>query len=383
MSFLTDTQKTLFSGSFVFYDRGVILTRSGLNGLQKISLSLMGFLMLLTFLGANLQAALWQSSAWLVSTVLPAVVVDLTNSERSQNQVAPLVRSDVLDRAAQQKAEHMARQQYFAHYSPDGVSPWYWFEEVGYTYAHAGENLAIHFTDSTEVVEAWMHSPAHRQNIVGQQYTEIGVGTAKGKYEGYDTVFVVQLFGTPAVPVVQPTVPAATSEAVTIETEVVAPTPVSGESLPAVAAETSNQTESPRVVTTATEALTNETSQQPIETLATLSNQTIDFTAKDIVSIQLSPIATSSGLAVAQIVTPIEAKHAGFTLSTLATQPNTALQFVYTTLAVVVVLLLSLSIVLETKGLRFTQVAYSIMLLCGMGTLWYLHTVLTSGAVVA
>ena len=174
-------------------------TVRGLNLLQKISMSLMAVLVMITFVAANLHAILWQSSDWLVSTVLPAVVVDLTNDEREDNAAPPLRRNTTLDEAARMKAEHMAKHEYFAHHSPDGVSPWYWFNEAGYTYAHAGENLAIHFTDSSEVVDAWMDSPSHRKNIVDGKFTEIGVGTAKGEYEGYDTVYVVQLFGTPAV----------------------------------------------------------------------------------------------------------------------------------------------------------------------------------------
>jgi hypothetical protein len=105
----------------------------------------------------------------------------------------------VLDESAKRKAEDMRDNQYFAHDSPDGVEPWYWFEKVGYDYVHAGENLAIYFDDSEEVVNAWMHSPLHKDNILKKEYTEIGVATVKGKYKGYDTVFVVQHFGTPSV----------------------------------------------------------------------------------------------------------------------------------------------------------------------------------------
>ena len=162
--------------------------------LQRFAVTLMMLLVLLTFVGANLHALLWQSSQWLVSTVLPAVVVDLTNEERAEFSEAPLRRNSILDEAARQKAEHMAQKEYFAHYAPDGTSPWFWFDQAGYVYAHAGENLAIHFTDSEEVVEAWMDSPSHRENIVSGKFTEIGVGTAKGEFEGYETVYVVQLF---------------------------------------------------------------------------------------------------------------------------------------------------------------------------------------------
>ncbi len=169
--------------------------------LQKVSMVMMVGLVLLSFAMTNLQALWWQSSDWLVGAVLPAVVVDLTNKERGDLYLNTLTRSQALDEAARLKAEHMAKNSYFAHYSPDGVTPWYWFDQVSYKYLHAGENLAIHFTDSKSVVDAWMNSPTHRANITNQKFTEIGVGTAKGVYEGYNAVFVVQLFGAPALDV--------------------------------------------------------------------------------------------------------------------------------------------------------------------------------------
>ena len=172
-------------------------TAHALDPLQRLSLLFMAGLLVLTFVATNMQAVLWQSSDWLVGVVLPAVVVNLTNDNRADT--TPLSRSSVLDEAASAKAAHMAEHSYFAHFAPDGTTPWYFFDEAGYVYAHAGENLAIHFSDSAEVVEAWMNSPAHRQNIENSLFTEIGVGTAKGRYKGYDTVFVVQLFGAPAV----------------------------------------------------------------------------------------------------------------------------------------------------------------------------------------
>jgi hypothetical protein len=91
----------------------------------------------------------------------------------------------------------MAKEGYFAHDSPSGVTPWEWFDEVEYTYETAGENLAIDFSDSDAVVDAWMDSRLHRENILEEDFTEIGIATARGEYEGRETVFVVQMFGTP------------------------------------------------------------------------------------------------------------------------------------------------------------------------------------------
>ncbi len=165
--------------------------------LQKAAMIGMVGLVLLSFFATNLQALWWQSSDWLVGAVLPATIINLTNDERADLATPTLNRSVLLDKAAKLKAEDMAKKHYFSHYSPSNISPWYWFNQVNYDYLHAGENLAIYFTDSEAIVKAWMKSPSHRANIVDQKYTEIGVGTAKGIYNGYKTVYVVQLFGTP------------------------------------------------------------------------------------------------------------------------------------------------------------------------------------------
>jgi len=369
----------------------------GPNLLQKISMSLMAMLVLLTFVGANLHALLWQSSEWLISTVLPAVVVDLTNQQRASNAAVPLQRNALLDEAARLKAEHMAKHQYFAHHSPDGVSPWYWFERAGYVYAHAGENLAIHFTDSSQVVDAWMKSPTHRQNIVNNLYTEIGVGTAKGQYDGYDTVYVVQLFGAPGVtvaPVSVPLVPVAGQERVSPEVEIVIDTEDLNGSVdeqiatepvievPVTMPELSEIETEIVLLEPATEVLSDfESNVAASETIADSEVEPETYVTKEIVSIEIPMIATSSGLMVARITTPYE-PHAGATLASIATQPNALLQILYVTLGAIVLFLLTISIVIEARRFRFIQVAYGVALIVGMGGLWFTHSLLTSGAVI-
>ena len=133
-------------------------------------MSMMLVLIVISFTMANLHALLWINSTWLTSAVLPSVIVDLTNSERKSTALNSLSRNATLDAAAQMKAEDMAQNGYFAHYSPEGVSPWYWIQQAGYAYEEAGENLAVHFTDSDEVVKAWMESIGHRENILNKNY---------------------------------------------------------------------------------------------------------------------------------------------------------------------------------------------------------------------
>ena len=79
-------------------------------------------------------------------------LIQLTNQERQSLGLSTLKENSTLDQAAQQKAQDMLSSDYFSHYSPTGVCPWYWFKKVGYNYQLAGENLAIGFLDSEEVL---------------------------------------------------------------------------------------------------------------------------------------------------------------------------------------------------------------------------------------
>lgn len=154
----------------------------------------------------------------LFAAIFARVLVDQTNENRHSEQLRSLTTNSVLEHAAQMKAEDMAAKGYFSHNSPDGKTPWYWFEQAGYDYAAAGENLAVNFTDSKDVTEAWMHSPLHRANIMNGNYTEIGIATAHGTYKGREVIFVVQEFGRPSL--VAQRLP---SEQLTVKTDEVIP----------------------------------------------------------------------------------------------------------------------------------------------------------------
>jgi hypothetical protein len=124
-------------------------------------------------------------------------LLELVNESRDESGLAPLTLNDQLNLAAYQKAQDMINNQYFAHHSPAGITPWHWFGQAGYRYQYAGENLAIHFFDSAKVHQAWMDSPTHRANILGSSYREMGLAVVQGEMEGQQTTIVVQLFGSP------------------------------------------------------------------------------------------------------------------------------------------------------------------------------------------
>lgn len=129
------------------------------------------------------------------SAITRANIISLTNQTRIGLGLPTLVENGLLNAAAQNKATDMLADQYFAHTSPDGVTPWNFINNAGYYYQYAGENLAVHYTSAEGVVSGWMASPTHRANIVDERFSDIGVGIAEGVFEDYDTTFVVQMFG--------------------------------------------------------------------------------------------------------------------------------------------------------------------------------------------
>lgn len=151
------------------------------------------------FAGAGLvDRYVTQSGSPYIAAVISAVLVDLANDDRAAAEAEGLRVNPKLVEAAQLKANDMAEKGYFAHQTPEGYDSWHWFKLVGYDYTHAGENLAVDFSDSGDVEKAWMQSPTHRDNILNENYTEIGIATARGTYKGRETVFAVQMFGRPS-----------------------------------------------------------------------------------------------------------------------------------------------------------------------------------------
>lgn len=119
----------------------------------------------------------------------------LVNEERLENDLPPLKLNEKLSAAASSKASHMFANNYWAHFAPDGTSPWKFITDNGYDYIYAGENSAKGFVTAKDAVNAWMDSPSHRDNILSAQYKEVGFSIAEGNLQGEDTVLIVEIFG--------------------------------------------------------------------------------------------------------------------------------------------------------------------------------------------
>lgn len=131
------------------------------------------------------------------SAITPTNIVNLANESRRDLNLTPLSTDSRLMHAAQAKAEDMLANQYFAHTSPSGTTPWVWIRNAGYVYSVSGENLAVHYTSAENAFSGWLASPSHRANIVNPKFIDTGVGVAQGLFEGYPSILVVQMFGRP------------------------------------------------------------------------------------------------------------------------------------------------------------------------------------------
>src|SRR5258706_1810646 len=132
------------------------------------------------------------------ANISPSEVIRLTNQQREAVGLNAVSENHVLDSAALAKGNDMLAKGYWAHFAPDGTSPWSFYSSFGYKYRYAGENLARDFADAGSAVNAWMNSPSHKENILNPNYKEIGIGVVEGSLAGVDTTIIVQFFGTPA-----------------------------------------------------------------------------------------------------------------------------------------------------------------------------------------
>lgn len=131
----------------------------------------------------------------LFADVSKAVLIELTNKQRKELGLNSLKENPQLNQAALLKAKDILEKDYFAHWSPQGVSPWHWIKKANYNYQTAGENLGIGFLDSSEVHQAWIDSPSHKANLLNPKYQEIGIAVLTGDFQGNETTVVVQIFG--------------------------------------------------------------------------------------------------------------------------------------------------------------------------------------------
>lgn len=107
-------------------------------------------------------------------------VINLVNKERAKGGLPALTEDKALSNMALDKAKDMYNNNYFDHNSPTYGSPFDMMRTYGIKYSYAGENIAKGQRNPQEVMNAWMNSTGHRQNIMSPNFTKIGVAYHNG-----------------------------------------------------------------------------------------------------------------------------------------------------------------------------------------------------------
>ena len=126
-------------------------------------------------------AARWNQKA--DAEGFPAEVLRLVNVERSKVGLAPLKFAKDLSASAYVRAVELPVK--FSHTRPDGSKCFTAMAKRGHI---LGENLAGGQTSPKQVVQAWMDSKSHRDNILNEKFTELGVVyyyKSNSKYKHY------------------------------------------------------------------------------------------------------------------------------------------------------------------------------------------------------
>lgn len=117
-------------------------------------------------------------------------LLNLLNEDRAANGLSALNVDPELSRIARIKSCDMKENGYFAHTSPTYGNAAAMLTAFGYAYHGVGENIAHHATvEKSEA--AFMSSSGHRQNILGSQWTKVGIGVC---VDDNGFVYVTQLF---------------------------------------------------------------------------------------------------------------------------------------------------------------------------------------------
>lgn len=103
-------------------------------------------------------------------------VLALVNQQRRQAGLKAVQLDPRLTAAAQAHSQDMALNDFFGHVGSNGSQADDRILSAGYNYSVMGENVAAGFATAAGVVQAWMNSPGHRQNILHPMLREMGVG---------------------------------------------------------------------------------------------------------------------------------------------------------------------------------------------------------------
>ena len=118
-------------------------------------------------------------------------VISIVNKNRKKKGLNALTMDEKLMKAAQDRAKELTKS--FSHTRPNGTSCFTIFEKYKITPTASGENIAAGQRSAAAVMDSWMNSPGHKENIMNNRFKKIGVGLVIVPNDMY-SYYWVQMF---------------------------------------------------------------------------------------------------------------------------------------------------------------------------------------------
>jgi uncharacterized protein YkwD len=119
-------------------------------------------------------------AASVATEITPETILENLNLKRAELDLPPFRRDFRLDDAAEDRLGDMIEMRYWSHLAPDGRAPFTWMTARGYRYVRAAENLAAGFDTPALLVDSWMESPGHRDNVIQPEFVDVGIAVLDG-----------------------------------------------------------------------------------------------------------------------------------------------------------------------------------------------------------
>lgn len=115
-------------------------------------------------------------------TALEAALQQDVNAVRQQHHRIELQRLAALDAVARAHSRDMATRRYLSHDTPEGLNPVDRISRGGVEgFTLAGENVGMTSLapPNREILQGWLHSPVHRDNLLAPAFNATGIGIAR------------------------------------------------------------------------------------------------------------------------------------------------------------------------------------------------------------
>ncbi|WLR43649.1 CAP domain-containing protein [Bacillus carboniphilus] len=137
----------------------------------------------LTYRGTLLPEHKVEQDDWpYIQEGLKKQIFDVTNVIRARHNKMELLWDLEVSEMADRHSKDMSDHNFFAHQSPNSGSLLDRLTVSKIPFQIAGENIAAHYVDGLAAVEGWMNSSSHRETLLNDEYTHLGVGVHEKYY---------------------------------------------------------------------------------------------------------------------------------------------------------------------------------------------------------